>query len=60
MAVSVDPEIIVFNGRMLPLIEMLHDRLRHVLSQTLTTVPELTLSRADGFSGARHRTRRRA
>jgi predicted NBD/HSP70 family sugar kinase len=52
VTLTVDPEIVVFNGRMLPVIERVLPVVRSRLEAALPAVPRLTLTDSDGYSGA--------
>jgi len=47
-----DPDLIIFNGRIIPLVQSVLDRVRTTLSQTLPAVPTLQVTASDGFSAA--------
>ncbi|WKG03969.1 ROK family protein [Mycolicibacterium sp. HK-90] len=53
MLLVVDPDLIVFNGRLLPLLEQLLDPITERVTSIVPAVPPLQLSQADGFSGTR-------
>jgi predicted NBD/HSP70 family sugar kinase len=52
VTLTIDPEVVVFNGRMLPLIGRVLPEARRRLEASLPSVPRLGLSDSDGYSGA--------
>ena len=52
VTLSYDPEVIVFNGRLLPLVERVLPELRAGLAGQLPAVPDLRVTALGGFAGA--------
>lgn len=52
VTLSYDPEVIVFNGRLLPLVDRVLPELRAGLAGQLPAVPDLRVTALGGFAGA--------
>ncbi|MGV0813446.1 ROK family protein [Mycolicibacterium boenickei] len=52
VALTIDPDVVVFNGRMLPVVRAVLPRVLEALADNLPAVPELRLVDHDGYSGA--------
>ncbi|MFD6517726.1 ROK family protein [Rhodococcus sp. NPDC060176] len=53
LALSLDPEIVVFGGRTVPLVSSILPEVADRLQQTLPQIPQLAVSRSDGYSQPR-------
>ena len=52
ITLTTDPDIVIFNGRMIPLVESVLGTVRIALAQTIPSVPTLQVTTSDGYSAA--------